>query len=130
MKATSLRRVLLTGATGMVGRNILEHPRISEWEVLTPGRSEVDLGNYNQVASYMREWHPDMVIHTAGQVGGIQANMAAPVKFLVANLDMGRNVVLAAHAAGVKKLINLASSCIYPRDVANPLVEDMVLRGQ
>lgn len=125
-----MKRILLTGATGMVGRNILEHPDIGNWEVLAPARVEVDLGDYGQVESYMRQHRPDIVVHAAGQVGGIQANLAEPVKFLVANLDMGRNVVLAARAVGIKKLINLASSCIYPRDAANPLSEDLVLRGQ
>lgn len=130
MRATKLGRILLTGATGMVGRNILEHPNISGWEVVAPGRDEVDLGHYGQVESYMRKHQPDVVIHAAGQVGGIQANLAEPVKFLIANLDMGRNVVLAARVAGVRKLINLASSCIYPRDAKNPLTEDLILRGQ
>lgn len=126
----SKTRILLTGGGGMVGRNIQEHPDIGHWEVMAPTREEVDLGDYNQVESYMRKHQTDIVIHAAGQVGGIQANLAEPVKFLVANLDMGRNVVLAARAAGIKKLVNLGSSCIYPRDAANPLSEDLVLRGQ
>ena len=123
-------RIMLTGGVGMVGQTILEHPDIDEWEVMAPRRDEVDLADYNQVESYMRQHQPDIVVHAAGQVGGIQANIAAPVKFLVANLDMGRNVVLAARAAGIRKLVNLGSSCIYPRDAANPLSEDLILRGQ
>lgn len=123
-------RIMLTGGGGMVGQNILEHPDIDEWEVMAPRRDEVDLAEYTQVESYMRQHQPDIVVHAAGQVGGIQANVAAPVKFLVANLDMGRNVVLAARAAGIRKLVNLGSSCIYPRDAANPLTEDLILRGQ
>ena len=126
----SKTRILLTGGGGMVGQNILEHPNIGNWEVIAPRREEVDLGDYNQVESYMRRNHPDIVVHAAGQVGGIQANLAEPVRFLVANLDMGRNVALAARAAGIKKLVNLGTSCIYPRDAANPLSEDMILRGQ
>ena len=125
-----MKRILLTGATGMVGRNILEHPNIGDWEVIAPGRAEVDLADYVQVEDYIRQHQPDAVIHAAGHVGGIQANLSEPVKFLVANLDMGRNVVLAARAAGIRKLINLASSCIYPREAKNPLSEDMVLHGQ
>ena len=129
-EAVNLRRIMLTGASGMVGRNILEHPNIGDGEFLTPSRSEVDLSDYGQVEAYIRQHQPDVVIHAAGHVGGIQANLSEPVKFLVANLDMGRNVVLAARAEGVRKLINLASSCIYPRDAANPLTEEMVLCGQ
>lgn len=126
----SKTRIMLTGGGGMVGQNILEHPDIGSLEVMAPRRDEVDLMNYNQVESYMRQHQPDIVVHAAGQVGGIQANVAAPVRFLVANLDMGRNVVLAARAAGINKMVNLASSCIYPRDAANPLSEDLILRGQ
>lgn len=125
-----MKRVLLIGATGMVGRNILEHPGIGNREVIAPTRAEIDLGDYKQVEFCMRKYQPDIVVHAAGQVGGIQANLAEPVKFLVANLDMGRNVVLAARAAGIKSLVNLASSCVYPRDAANPLTEDLILRGQ
>ena len=130
MGTIKLERVLLTGATGMVGRNILEHPDIGNWDILAPTRGEVDLSDYKQVETYMRQHQPDIVVHAAGQVGGIQANIAAPVKFLVANLDMGRNVALAARAAGIKQLINLGSSCMYPREATNPLTEDLILRGQ
>jgi GDP-L-fucose synthase len=63
-------------------------------------------------------------------VGGIQANMTHPVDFLVENVDIGRNVILAARNAGVKRLLNLSSSCIYPRNASNPLTEDLVLKGE
>jgi GDP-L-fucose synthase len=63
-------------------------------------------------------------------VGGIQANMREPVAFLTENLDMGRNVVLAARSAGVKRLLNLGSSCMYPRNAPNPLAEQTVLTGE
>ena len=71
-----------------------------------------------------------MVIHAAGRVGGIQANIARPVDFLVTNTDLGRNVIMAAHQAGVTRLLNMASSCIYPRDAVNPLREDLILKGE
>ena len=74
--------------------------------------------------------NPDVVIHSAGRVGGIQANIAHPVDFLVTNIDLGRNVIMAARKAGVPKLINLASSCMYPRNVPNPLSETLILQGE
>lgn len=114
----------------MVGKNILAHPKIGEWNILAPTRNELDLTDYKQVESWMRKNKPDFVVHAAGLVGGIQANLAEPVKFLVANLDMGRNVVMAAQETGIKKMINLASSCIYPRDAENPLSEKLILRGE
>jgi GDP-L-fucose synthase len=73
---------------------------------------------------------PEFVIHTAGLVGGIQANIARPVDFLVENVDLGRNIVLAARNAGVKKLLNISTSCMYPREAINPLTEDLILKGE
>ncbi|MDO9106959.1 MAG: GDP-L-fucose synthase [Methylovulum sp.] len=123
-------RVLLTGGGGMVGRNVLEHPAIGEFEVLAPRSGELDLRDFSVVQAYLRKHQPDMVIHAAGKVGGIQANMREPVSFLMDNLDMGRNIVWAAHQAGIKRLINLGSSCMYPRNHSEPLREEMVLKGE
>jgi len=114
----------------MVGRNVLEHPAIGEFDVLAPRSSELDLRNFKAVQSYMQKHLPDMVIHAAGKVGGIQANLREPVSFLLDNLDMGRNIVWAAHQAGIKRLINLGSSCMYPRNHSEPLREEMVLKGE
>ena len=80
--------------------------------------------------SYVTHHAPDLIVHAAGKVGGIQANIAEPVAFLVENLDMGRNIVLAARSAGVERLINLGSSCMYPRGHDGALVEDMILTGE
>lgn len=123
-------RILLTGGGGMVGRNLLEHPSISSFEVIAPSSNELDLLDFKTVQNYLCKHEPDMVIHAAGKVGGIQANMREPVSFLMDNLDMGRNIVWAAHQAGVKQLINLGSSCMYPRNHQEPFVEDMVLKGE
>ncbi|GAB5604023.1 GDP-L-fucose synthase family protein [Sideroxyarcus sp. TK5] len=126
----SKKRLLLTGGGGMVGRNLLEHPAIGEFEVLAPRSAELDLCNFNEVQAYLRAHQPDMVIHAAGKVGGIQANMREPVGFLLENLDMGRNIVWASRQAGVKQLLNLGSSCMYPRNHNEPLKEDLVLKGE
>ena len=123
-------RILLTGASGMVGRNLLEHPALSEFEVLTPRSTELNLRNFDKVQSYIEKHCPDIVIHAAGKVGGIQANLREPVGFLLENLDMGRNIVWAARQAGVKRLLNLGSSCMYPRNHVEPLQEEMVLTGE
>lgn len=123
-------RILLTGGGGMVGRNLLEHPAIGEFEVLAPRSSELDLREFHAVQDYLRKHQPDMVIHAAGKVGGIQANMCEPVGFLMDNLDMGRNIIWAAHQTGIKKLLNLGSSCMYPRNSMEPLREEMVLKGE
>jgi GDP-L-fucose synthase len=123
-------KILLTGASGMVGQNLLEHPRIKSLDILSPSRSELNLLDYLTVEQYVKRYSPDLVIHAAGKVGGIQANIEEPVSFLLDNLDMGRNIVWAARQCGVKKLINLGSSCMYPRNAANPLREEMLLQGE
>jgi GDP-L-fucose synthase len=126
----SKKKILLTGGGGMVGRNILEHPAITDFELQAPQSNELDLRDFSSVRQYMAAQKPDLVIHAAGKVGGIQANMREPVNFLLENLDMGRNIVLASYQAGVKRLINLGSSCMYPRNCSEPLKEEMVLKGE
>lgn len=123
-------KLLLTGGGGMMGRNILEHPLAREWQLLAPRRGELDLADFAAVRAYFMRERPDAVIHAAGRVGGIQANLAQPVDFLVQNIDVGRNVILAAREVGVQRLLNLASSCMYPRAAVNPLTEDLVLKGE
>lgn len=123
-------RIMITGANGMVGRNLLEHPAMGRFEVFAPLRDELDLFDYGAVEAYVRRVRPDLVIHTAGKVGGIQANIREPVRFLLENLDMGRNVVWAARQAGVSRLLNLGSSCMYPRNAPNPLREEAILTGE
>lgn len=123
-------RILLTGGGGMVGRNLLEHPAISEFEMLAPRSGELNLRDFKSVQDYLAEHRPDMVIHSAGKVGGIQANMREPVGFLLENLDMGRNIVWASQQAGIKRLLNLGSSCMYPRNHNESLREEMVLKGE
>jgi len=122
-------RIFLTGAGGLVGRNILENLR-EDHEVFAPLRSELDLMDSNATLGLIKSTKPDMVIHSAGLVGGIQANIREPVRFLVENLQLGLNVVQAAYEAGIPRLINLGSSCMYPRDAKNPLSEDSVLKGE
>ena len=73
--------LLLTGGSGMVGKNILEHPLASDWQILAPSSGELDLTDARAVNAYVAAHSPDLVVHAAGQVGGIQANMAHPVAF-------------------------------------------------
>lgn len=123
-------KILLTGATGMVGRNILEDQNFQIFEIFAPKRNELNLFKYEDVLIYIEKIKPDFVIHCAGRVGGIQANMAHPVDFLIENLDINRNVILASYKAQVKNLINFGSSCMYPRNAPNPLHEELILTGE
>ena len=123
-------KIFLTGNTGMVGKNILEHPKASEHTFLTPLRQDLNLEDKEAVNAYVKTHQPDLIIHAAGLVGGIQANMAQPVNFLVKNLDIGRNVIMAGQQNRVKQFLNLSSSCMYPRLAQNPLQEELILKGE
>jgi len=123
-------KILITGASGMVGQNFLEHPKAVNYELLAPSSRTLNLLEPASVTSYLKEHQPDMIIHAAGIVGGIQANIAQPVKFLVENMHMGLNILTAAKATGVKRFMNLSSSCMYPRDAQNPLAEELILKGE
>ena len=123
-------RILLTGGRGMVGKNILENPAAVQYDFVAPSSQELDLTDYAATQRFMAHTKPDIVIHSAGRVGGIQANIAHPVDFLITNVDLGRNVIMAARKVGVRKLINLASSCMYPRNAPNPLNETLILQGE
>lgn len=114
----------------MVGMNIINHHRFNQYEWLLPRHSELDLMDYHSVESYITLHRPDFIIHAAGKVGGIQANMREPVSFLIENLEMGKNVLLAASKLGVKNLLNLGSSCMYPRNRDTALIEEDVLSGE
>jgi len=122
-------RVLITGANGMVGKNIVDRaPKIIE--LLTPQKKELNLLLFDKVNSYLKETNPDMIIHAAGIVGGIQANIANQVKFLVDNIEIGKNIIIAAKQNNIKKLLNVTSSCMYPRNAQNPLKEEAILTGE
>ncbi len=124
------RTIMLTGGRGMVGSNVRERLAGSDWNLLAPSHSDLDLLDAEAVHDYLAVHRPDIIIHSAGLVGGIQANIANPVAFLDKNLVIGRNVIMAAYEANIEQLINLASTCVYPRSALNPLSEDMILTGE
>jgi GDP-L-fucose synthase len=123
-----ISKILITGGSGMVGRNIIELIR-SDYDLLTPSSVELNLLSQIEVDEFFLKNKPDLVIHCAGKVGGIQANIKNPVSFLYENMIMGYNVVMSSRKSGVKNLINLGSSCMYPKDYKNPLKEDYILQA-
>lgn len=127
IKDKMAKKLFLTGARGMVGQNILAHSAAQDLTILAPSSSDLDLTDQRAVAGFLASEKPDVVVHAAGKVGGIQANMADPVGFLDTNTTIGRNVIMEAQKSGVKNLINLASTCMYPAQAPNPLTEDMIL---
>ncbi len=122
-------KIFLTGSSGMVGRNILESGIQNKHEIFYPRHSEVDLLNYKAVKDSLASFQPDLVIHCAGIVGGIQANIKEPLRFFFENLEMGKNLVWASHELGIKKFLNMSSSCMYPKDKDTSLSESDILSG-
>ena len=120
-------KVWITGASGMVGRNLIEHPEANKYQLLIPNRSELNLLNKESIINWLKTNRPDAVIHAAGKVGGIQANIANPTEFLSTNIEVGINVISSCIKLKIKKLINLGSSCMYPKDARNPLNVDSLL---
>ncbi|MEZ4814797.1 MAG: NAD-dependent epimerase/dehydratase family protein [Bdellovibrionota bacterium] len=123
-------KILITGSTGMVGRNISEHAGIKKYDLLLPSRAELDLFNFEAVKNYIAKNKPDFIVHCAGKVGGIQANINEPVQHCIQNIELGRNVIMAAREFGVRKFINLGSSCMYPKGIDEELTENKILTGE
>ena len=122
--------ILLTGGSGMVGSNIINHNFSQKYKILSPTSSDLNLLNYKDLEDYIKFNKPELVIHAAGIVGGIKANINYPVKFLVDNMQMGLNILMASKTQKVKKFINFSSSCMYPKNARNPLLEDSILKGE
>lgn len=122
-------KILITGAGGMVGKTLLADPRAKAYSLLAPSRAALDLRDADACEAFLAKTKPDAVIHAAGVVGGIQANINEPARFLGDNLAIGLNLLTAARRAGVGRLINLGSSCMYPKDHAAVLRESMLLGG-
>lgn len=122
--------IYVTGHRGMVGSGLLGYFKDGGYtNVVTANRSEVDLRNQQQVDDFIKVNKPDYVFLSAAKVGGIQANINSPAEFLYDNLCIQNNVINSSFRAGVKKLIYLGSSCIYPRDCPQPMKEDYMLTG-
>jgi len=99
------------------------------FELVGINRADVDLRDLDKVKSHFQEIRPDAILHCAAKVGGIQANIDNPVDFLSDNILMDEAVLLAAKSLQIDKLIYFGSSCMYPKDYRQPLVEDDVLGG-
>lgn len=123
-------KIFITGSSGMVGRNLMEHSEAHKYHILAPSSKQLNLLSADAVINYLNEHKPDMVIHCAGVVGGIQANIANPVKFFFDNMQIALNVINGAKLSGVSRLLNLGSSCMYPHSAVNPLKESAVLTGE
>ena len=126
----STSRIYVSGHRGLVGSAVVAHLQQAGFtNLLTASRAELDLRDPTAVERWFAEMQPEFVIHAAGKVGGIGANMAQPVDFSHDNLLIQATVLRAAWQHGVQKLLYLASSCVYPRDCPQPMREEYLLTG-
>ena len=123
------KRIYVAGHRGMVGSAIVRRLAGVPCEVITAGRAEVDLERQEQAERFLATTKPDVVIVAAARVGGIHANNAYPAEFISENLAIARNTVHGSYQAGVKKLLFLGSSCIYPKLAQQPMREEELLTG-
>jgi len=119
----------LAGHSGMVGGAILRQLKARGADVVTRPHSELDLTDQAAVRRFMQTERPDCVVLAAAKVGGIHANNTYPADFIYKNLMIEANVIHQAFDAGVTRLLQLGSSCIYPRNAEQPMAEDALLTG-
>ncbi|WP_272146219.1 GDP-L-fucose synthase [Yoonia sp.] len=125
-----MQKIYVAGHRGMVGSAILRQLKArGETKTVTRTHAELDLTNQSDVREFMQAERPDVVILAAAKVGGIHANNTYPANFIYENLMIECNVIHEAFAAGVKRLLQLGSSCIYPRHAPQPMREDVLLTG-
>lgn len=127
---TSESKIFVAGHRGMVGSAIVRQLRAKGYgNILTRTHRELDLLDQTAVQAFMRQEKPDYVFLAAARVGGIHANNTYRAEFIYQNLMIEANVIHSAWLAGVQRLLFLGSSCIYPRDCPQPILEQYLLSG-
>ena len=124
-----MSRIFLAGHGGMVGSAIQRKLEGDGHELITRSRQDLDLTDQAAVRTFLSRERPDVTIVAAAKVGGIGANSALPAEFIYQNLMIQNNLVHGSYEAGVERLLFLGSSCIYPKEAAQPMAESALLTG-
>ncbi|MDB0020177.1 GDP-L-fucose synthase [Planktomarina temperata] len=125
-----MTKVYIAGHRGMVGRAITRQLKVEgKNEIVTRSHAELDLTDQSAVRDFMESVRPDVVILAAAKVGGIHANNTYPAEYIYENLMIECNVIHQSFRVGVQKLLQLGSSCIYPKSVPQPMSEEALLTG-
>jgi len=124
-------KIFLAGHNGLVGSSILRHFKKKKYtKILTIDKNKLDLTNQLKTEKYLKKIKPDFVIIAAAKVGGINANQNFKAEFIYNNIMIQTNLIHASYKIGVKKLIFLGSSCIYPKFCKQPIKEEYLLSGK
>jgi GDP-L-fucose synthase len=123
-------KILVAGGTGLAGSAIIRELERVNKKVIGISSKDVNLLDRAKTFSYIKDLRPTVIIDAAAKVGGVGSNNSYPVEFLTQNLQIQSNLMDAAHEARVEKFVFLGSSCIYPRNCAQPIKEDYLLTGE
>ena len=123
-------KILVAGQEGMVGSAVYKLLKKKKYNLINCRRKDLDFTNQSSVEKWFKKNKPEIVINTAGRVGGILDNNNFQDDFLYTNAMIGLNIINSSLNNNVKKLINLGSACIYPKDVKQPINEDSLLSSR
>jgi GDP-L-fucose synthase len=124
-------KLYIAGHRGMLGSALLRaYKKNDKYELLTATRDQLDLLDQRAVFDFLNENKPDAVIIAAAKVGGIHANSQYPAEFIYENLAIALNIIEGSRRAGVQRLLNLGSSCIYPKQAPQPIKESYLLQSE
>jgi GDP-L-fucose synthase len=124
-----MKRVLVTGSNGMLGKAVCRRFQSKNYELIELNRDKVDLTNSVETINFLHDNKPDLVVHCAALVGGIHANLAGGTRYFLENISIDNSVLNASRTIGVKDLIYIGSSCMYPGNIDFPLREADILSG-
>ncbi|MDO8461998.1 MAG: NAD-dependent epimerase/dehydratase family protein, partial [Deltaproteobacteria bacterium] len=125
-----MKKIYIAGHTGLVGSALVRYFSKQNVDLIVAPRSELDLTCQADVQTFISHKKPDAVIVACGRVGGIQANSKQPAEFIYENLMMEANLIHASWKAGVKKLLNFGSACIYPKECPQPMMIDHLMTNK
>ena len=126
-----MKRIYIAGHNGMVGSAIFRKLKLdTSVKIITKNRSDLNLLNQTEVKNFLKSEKLDAVIIAAAKVGGIYANQALPAQFIYENLQIQNNIIHGSHENDIEKILFLGSSCIYPKDIKQPISEDDLLSGK